>query len=77
MFVLFLYTGNWVCFLARNDESANNEVAYISISLVNFLEMIVIGGDVFLYIYIYIHICIYIKIYELCSVLPFPYQQIN
>ena len=64
MFVLFLYTGNWVCFLARNDESANNEVAYISISLVNFLEMIVIGGDVFLYIYIYIYVHTYMYLYK-------------
>ena len=36
--------GNFVCFVARNDESVNNEVTYISISMINFLEMMVVGG---------------------------------
>merc|ERR1711871_107633 len=38
--------GNVVCFLARNDESTNNEVMYIALSLINFFEMIFIGGPV-------------------------------
>merc|ERR1719224_185250 len=45
--VLFcIILGNFVCFVARNDESVNNEVTYISISMINFLEMMVVGGPV-------------------------------
>jgi len=41
-----IISGNFVCFIARNDESVNNEVTYISLSLFNFLEMLVLGGPV-------------------------------
>jgi low affinity Fe/Cu permease len=36
-FVIFV--GNLVCFVSRNDESVNNEVTYITLAMINFLQV--------------------------------------
>lgn len=38
--VMVIVGGNIVCFIARNDETVNNEVTFISLSMVNFLQVL-------------------------------------
>jgi hypothetical protein len=40
-FVIFLscICGNVICFLARNDESVNSEITYISLAIMNYLQV--------------------------------------
>ena len=40
---LLIIVGNIVCFISRNDESVNSEVTYISISMMNFLLILLVG----------------------------------
>jgi heme A synthase len=44
--VLVVLVGNFICFIARNDETVNNEVTYIALSMVNFLQIVLVAGPV-------------------------------
>ena len=39
-----LIVGSFVCFISRNDETQNNEVTYVALSMFNYLQVAVIGG---------------------------------
>jgi hypothetical protein len=44
--VLIIFIGNIVCFIARNDETVNNEVTFITLAMVNFLQVVIVGGPI-------------------------------
>ena len=43
---LCIIAGNVVCYISRNDESVNSEVTYISISMMNFMQIWLVGMPV-------------------------------
>ena len=43
MIFVFCFIGNIVCFIARNDETVNNETTYISFGIMNFFQTFLVG----------------------------------